>query len=719
MENEFEDPTLTQNRGASHLRHYWHVLYERRWWVITTFVVVFALMLIYLFKATKIYRAAATIEIDRIQNTIVNLGGQPLSLNRNFHDNDYLETQYEKLLSRELITNVVRKLQLNETEKYANAGANIVNAVRGDININPSRLSRLVEIQVEHPDGEQARKIANTLVELFLETNREKRRERYSGPLDWLEAELRIQADKVTEAAEKIHSFEIGEESNGENPTQVSFEDELATTIMSLQQAQTAYEMKVSEVNDLKEIVDNANEAKERGEEIHSVVSSIASRHVIASLKSSLSIAETRLEGFRERYREDWPAVWQINKEIQEYKNQIRQEAEAALQSMRKDLDIASNQEKQALNRLNLAKEKLHNLNERKVKYDFLKREEEKEQAVHDMLLARAKEMQLVSEETQENIYFVDRAINPLHPVKPNKTLLLIVGIVGGIILGVGLAFLVNLLDDSIKTQDDIETYLRLDYLGHVPKVDSKISHDRSLYAHLQPQSDVSENFRTIRATVALADPEKDYRVVSVTSAAPTEGKSFIASNFAIVNAQMGLKTLLIDCDLRRPSLRATFEFEKGQKGLTQYIESGGGSVEDVIQHTEIPELDLIHSGNLSKNPYELVTSEILKKLIAEVEKKYDRVVIDSPPILAVSDPLIVASLADGSLYVTKFDRSKRHLSVKCIEQLQNGGVNIIGAIINEVDLRKAKYSYYYSNYYYQNRYYTDYYRKHREKKAS
>ena len=719
MENEFEDPTLTQNRGASHLRHYWHVLYERRWWVITTFVVVFALMLFYLFKATKIYRAAATIEIDRIQNTIVNLGGQPLSLNRNFHDNDYLETQYEKLLSRELITNVVRKLQLNETEKYANAGANIVNAVRGDININPSRLSRLVEIQVEHPDGEQAKKIANTLVELFLETNREKRRERYSGPLDWLEAELNIQADKVTEAAEKIHNFEIGEESNGENPTQVSFEDELATAIMSLQQAQTAYEMKVSEVNDLKEIVDNANEAKERGEEIYSVVSYIASRHVIASLKSSLSIAETRLEGFRERYREDWPAVLQIDKEIQEYKNQIRQEAEAALQSMRKDLDIASNQEKQALNRLNLAKEKLHNLNERKVKYDFLKREEEKEQAVHDMLLARAKEMQLVSEETQENIYFVDRAINPLHPVKPNKTLLLIVGIVGGIILGVGLAFLVNLLDDSIKTQDDIERYLRLDYLGHVPKVDSKISHDRSLYAHLQPQSDVSENFRTIRATVALADPKKDYRVVSVTSAAPTEGKSFIASNFAIVNAQMGLKTLLIDCDLRRPSLRTTFEFEKGQKGLTQYIESGGGSVEDIIQHTEIPELDLIHSGNLSKNPYELVTSEILKKLISEVEKKYDRVVIDSPPILAVSDPLIVASLADGSLYVTKFDRSKRHLSVKCIEQLQNGGVNIIGAIINEVDLRKARYSYYYNNYYYQNRYYTDYYRKHREKKAS
>lgn len=718
MENEFEDPTLTQSRGASHLRHYWHVLYERRWWVITTFVVVFALMLIYLFKATKIYRATATIEIGRIQNTIVNLGGQPLSLNPRFHDNDYLETQYEKLLSRTLIGRVVRKLKLDETEKYAQE-ADPVSAVRNDININPSRLSRLVEIQVEHTDKGQAKEIANTLVELFLERNRDQRRERYSGPLDWLESELGTRATNVTKAAEKIHNFEIGGEFNEENPTQVSFEDELATAIMSLQQAQTAYEMKVSEVNDLKEIVDNANEAKERGEEVYNVVSYIANRQVIASLKSSLSIAETRLEGFRERYREDWPAVMQVNKEIQEYKNQIRQEAEAALQSMRKDLNIASNQEKQALIRLNLAKERLHNLNERKVDYNILKREEEKEQAVHDMLLARAKEMQLVAEETQENIYFVDKAIQPLYPVKPNKTLLLIVGIVGGIILGVGLAFLVNLLDDSIKTQDDVETYLRLDYLGHVPKVDSKISHDRSLYAHLQPQSDVSENFRTIRATVALADPEKDYRVVSVTSAAPTEGKSFIASNFAIVNAQMGLKTLLIDCDLRRPSLRATFEFEKGQKGLTQYIESGGGSVEDIIHHTEIPELDLIHSGNVSKNPFELVTSDILKKLIAEVGKKYDRVVIDSPPILAVSDPLILASLADGSLYVTKFDRSKRHLSKKCIEQLQNGGASIIGAIINEVDLRKARYSYYYNNYYYQNRYYTDYYRKHREKKAS
>lgn len=686
--------------------------------MITTFVVVFALMLLYLFRSTKIYRATATIEIDRIQNTIVNLGGQPLSLNRNFHDSDYLETQYEKLVSRTLIERVVRKLKLDKTDRYAK-DADPVSAVRRDISISPSRLSRLVEIHVEHPEGKQAEEIANTLVDLFLEINQERRRDRYTDPLDWLNRELEIQAEKVSEAAKRIHNFEIGGESNEEDPTQVSFEDELATAIMSLQQAQTAYEMKVSEINDLEEIVNNATEAKKKGEEVQNVVSSIANKHVIASLKSSLSVAETRLEGFLERYREDWPAVSQIRKEIQEFRDQIKREAEAALKAMNKDLEIARNQEKQALNRLNLAKERLHKLNEKRVDYNMLKREEEKDQAVHDMLLARAKEMQLVAEETQENIYFVDRAINPLHPVKPNKTLLLIVGIVGGIIFGVGLAFLVNLLDDSIKTQDDVETYLRLDYLGHVPRVDSKISHDRSLYAHLQPQSDVSENFRTIRATVALADPEKEYRVVSITSAAPSEGKSFIASNFAIVNAQMGLKTLLIDCDLRRPSLRTTFEFEKEQKGLTQYIESGGGAFEDIIHRTEIPELDLIHSGKISKNPHELVNSDALKKLVAEVEKKYDLVVIDSPPILAVSDPLIIASLADGLLYVTKFDRSKRHLSKKCLEQLQNGGANIIGAIINEVDLRKARYSYYYNNYYYQNRYYTDYYRKHREKKAS
>ncbi len=731
MENEFEDPTLPQSRGASHLRHYWHVLYERRWWMITTFIVVFALMLIYLFRYTPIYRATATIEIGRVQNTIVNLGGQPLSLNRNFHDSDYLETQYEKLLSRSLIERVVRKLRLDMQGKYAEA-AGITNKistqdtvravmpmVRGDISINPSRLSRLVEIHVEHTEGESAKEIANTLVELFLDIKQERRRNRYSAPLNWLNRELTIQENKVSEAAEKIHNFEIGEESNGENPTQVSFDDELATAIMSLQQAQTAYEMKVSEINDLEEIVTNATKAKEKGEEVQNVVSSIANKHVIASLKSSLSVAETRLEGFLERYREDWPAVLQIKKEIQEFRNQIKREAESAIEAMNKDLEIARNQEKQASNRLNLAKERLHKLNKRRVEYSMLKRAEEKEQAVHDMLLARAKEMQLVVEETRENIYLVDPAIRPIIPAKPNKTLLLIVGIVGGIIFGVGLAFLVNLLDDSIKTQDDIETYLRLDYLGHVPRVDSKISHDRSLYAYLQPQSDVSENFRTIRATVALADPEKEYRVVSITSAAPSEGKSFIASNYAIVNAQMGLKTLLIDCDLRRPSLRTTFEFEKEQKGLTQYIESGGEALEDIIHRTEIPDLDLIHSGKISKNPHELVTSDALKKLIAEVEKKYDRVVIDSPPILAVSDPLIIASLADGLLYVTKFDRSKRHLSKKCIEQLQNGGANIIGAIINEVDLRKARYSYYYNNYYYQNRYYTDYYRKHREKKAS
>ena len=699
--------------------------------MITTFIVVFALMLLYLFRAERIYRATATIEIGRVQNTIVNLGGQPLSLNRNYQDNDYLETQYEKLLSRSLLEKVVKTLRLDTQGKYARAAGitnnistdasirAVVPMVRGNININPSRLSRLVKIEVEHPDKEQAQRIANTLVDLFLEGEQEQRRKRYRIPLAWLQEELAVQSTNVTKAAEEIHNFETGGEFNGENPTQVSFDDELATAIMSLQQAQSAYEMKVKEVNDLEEIVNNANEAKKNGEEVQDVVSSIASKHVIASLKSSLAVVEARLEGLRERYREYWPAVSQSEKEVQEYKNQIRQEAEASLQSMNKDLQIAREQEKRASIRLSEAKEKLHNLNERKGEYDILKRKEMTAQAVHDMLLARTKEVELISAESQENIFRVDDAIEPRFPVKPNQTLMLIVGVVGGIIFGTGLAFLVNLLDDSIKTQDDIESHLRLDYLGHVPKVDSKVDHDRSLYTHLQPQSDVSENFRTIRATVALADPERNYRVVSVTSAAPTEGKSFIASNYAIVNAQMGLRTLLIDCDLRRPSLRTTFQFEKGQKGLTQYIESGGGLAEDLIHRTEIPDLDLIHSGNVSKNPFELVTSDILKKLIAEVEKKYDRVVLDSPPILAVSDPLTVASLADGSLYVTKFDSSKRHLSKKCIEQLQNGGAHIIGAIINEVDLRKAKYSYYYNNYYYQNRYYTDYYRKHKEKKTS
>ncbi len=227
MKQEPADSTAADHiTGESQIRHCWHVFRERQWLAITAFISVFFLLLIYLFKATEIYLATTTLEIDQEPNNIVNLGGQGVSLlNRGFRDRDYLETQHQKILGRTLIKKVMRQLRLDKKDARSK---NLVEAIRKDIDIVPNRLSRLVNIEVQHPNGEQAARIANTLANLFLETNRQCRKDKFSNFVSWLQEEVEIQEGKIQDAARAVYQFRF-RENNGENNVSISFEGEQST----------------------------------------------------------------------------------------------------------------------------------------------------------------------------------------------------------------------------------------------------------------------------------------------------------------------------------------------------------------------------------------------------------------------------------------------------------------------------------------------------------
>jgi len=212
---------------------------------------------------------------------------------------------------------------------------------------------------------------------------------------------------------------------------------------------------------------------------------------------------------------------------------------------------------------------------------------------------------------------------------------------------------------------------------------------------------------RPIRATLSLTHKPEKLRVISVTSTIPSEGKSLVASNLAIVSAQTGLRTLLVDADLRRPSVHKAFQLHS-PVGLSAYLTGANSDLEEIIHKTEVPNLDVVCCGSIPANPSELVGSARMKEFLAQVSAKYDRVILDCPPISAVSDPLVISAKTDGLIFVCKFNKIRREHARRSVQRIQAGGIHIMGVVINDIDF-EGKDSYYYSYYYYQNRYYSTY----------
>jgi capsular exopolysaccharide synthesis family protein len=348
-------------------------------------------------------------------------------------------------------------------------------------------------------------------------------------------------------------------------------------------------------------------------------------------------------------------------------------------------------------------------MNELRIDYDNMLREAENDKAIHSNVLVRLKETELMAQMTDNNMHIVDLATEPLRPVKPRVFLTLVLGMFGAAGLSLGLAFFVSYLDDSVKSQEDVENILRLSFLGYIPNIRSNSVVERDLQTHLHPQSNAAEGFRTIRATIALTHKADKFRVLAVTSTIPSEGKSLVASNLAIVHAQTGLKTLLVDADLRRPSVHKAYQLHSPQ-GLSAFLSRETDKLERIVHETEVPNLHVVCCGALPETPSELVGSSRMMEFLQLAREKYDRVVLDCPPVSAVSDPLVISAMSDGVVYVTKFNKIRREHARKSVQRIQNAGIYIIGAVINDIDF-EGKDSYYYQYYYYQNRYYASHYK--------
>ena len=692
------------------LRHYWHVMLERRWLVITAFISVFILSIIYLVKAIPIYQATATLQINKESNSVMDIGA-PIVFNSN--DQEYLQTQYKNLHSRSLIESVVEDLDLKKDERYSQA-QDTVRAVKGDITISPVRLSRLVEVSVEHPSPRVAAEITNKLLQNFLALNQDQKRDRALDSYNFLTSQVQGLANDVRQARRAVFDFRKKEQ-------MPSLEESQNTLKAQLDQANANYLQAEEDAVQAQQRLDTVNnliaEMKSENRELDiSSIPEIASSVIIQGLRIDRARAQAELAKLEERYLEKWPAVKEAKEQIEEYTNRIQEQAQYELEALKTAARFSRAKADRAKASYELAQREMSRLNELKVEYDNLVMEQEQSEQIYLTMLGKTKEMDLNTKDMYQNLVIVDQAIVPFNPVKPRKALTLLLGMIGGMGLGFALAFFANYLDDSVKSQDDVETYLRLNFLGYIPNIKSNSLVERDQQAHLHPQSNAAEGFRTVRAAISLVHKSDKFKVLAFTSTIPSEGKSLVTSNLAIVTAQTGVRTLLIDADLRRPSMHKAFQMQS-PVGLSAYLTGQVTDVDEIIHKTEIPNLDIMCCGAVPDNPSELVGSKKMGELLNAVRDKYDRVFVDCPPVSAVSDPLMVASRTDGIVFVTKFNKIRRDHALRTIQRIQDAGVFILGNVINDIDF-EGKDSYYYSYYYYQNRYYASYYSNEKNQKG-
>ena len=610
----------------------------------------------------------------------------------------YYGTQFSILSSATVLSRSVERLQQDHGVTDFDEMEEPAKFLRTHLTLAPQPDTTLVHIKIEYPDPNKAALFANVIADVYMQYNLERGLTAVKEALTWLEREHERYREAKLEADEKVHEFKY------ENHL-VGIEQRANVTMAKMQQLQLIL------TNIQTERIQVEAEYKQRLRMSQSDAwTALAKEYSVSDrLLSSLMNSRSQLLQNRDelasRYLPAHPKMASIQKQLDAIELRIKEEVGKHLMAKQASLDIVFSKENVVREELQMIESEVKELDRKLIELQFLTGEAARNEKLYLMLDKRMSEVDLSQFMQSNNIRFVDQAVPNDVPVRPNFALNLFMAIILGAIGGIGLAFIVEYLDNTVKTKDDLEFMLGVPLLGVVPSIDSEemlaisSNRERSLFAHSRPRSPVSESLRSIRTNVLFRTGNVPSRTLLVTSAVPKEGKSFMSANLAAVLAMAGSRVILIDADLRRPSTHLLFDLSDDQ-GLSEVL-AGTRSIDEVIQQSHVPNLEVISSGPIPPNPSELLGSDEMKRIPELLSERYDIIIIDSPPATAVADPIVLAPLADGVVLVVEANRTRKPVVMQAITRLQQVQAKIIGGIVNKLDVRKSGYGYYYyySNY--------------------
>lgn len=683
------------------IHSYWVVIRKRWPAVLLVLLFTFGGALVWTLRQTKIYAATCAITIDPMApqvlsgvKDVVELGTGSYWANKEFY-----ETQYRIIASPEVTKRVVEKLALTSIPEFGSTEVDTVaRALLGKIDVKPVKDSRIAYITVRDTDPKRAAMIANAMAEAYMEENLRFKLEGNQLASAWL-------GDQVVDLASKLRKseMELYDYKRKNQLLDISLGDRQNMTAQNVQE----YNKKLSELrtdrialeSKRKQIVkarDDIN-AKESLPEIQDNLVVQQYRINFVALEKARAELESQYGPRHPKYAAITNQMDAVHKNyVAEIEKILAAEENAYLALLESEKALEKLIEKEKASAIELAK--------LEIEYRPLSREAANTERMYELITNRQKETSLTGLIRTNNVRVLDPAVAPKRPVSPRLSLNLTIALLGGLALGLSLAILIEAMDTTLKTQEQVETLLQTPVLGLLPVIGGKAAatpeqqRERDLGVFRDPKSSAAEACRSIRTNLLFLSPEKPLKSLVITSPGPQEGKTTTAVSIAITMAQSGAKVLLIDTDLRRPRVHRAFDI-RNDAGISNVI-VGDRKLDDVIQATIVPNLYVLPCGPTPPNPAELLHSERFRRVHEECLAKFEKIIYDSPPTSAVTDPAIVGNLADGVLLVTKAGRTSRDAAIAACRQLTDARANLVGAVLNHVDLNDRAYGAYYSRYY-------------------
>jgi len=742
--NEFQQPEEQQIS----LQDYIRILYRGRWIITISFLVVVLATAYFTFTSPKIYEANGKIIVE-------SQGSMERALfNVNYFGNQttLITNQVEILKSRHLAEEVVRRLesvpyrdslkifQPFEDGTYMDFRAQ-TEWVMDNLEVSPKKDTDIIEIKFQAESPFEAARIANVIMETYSSINRDFNRSEFRQLRQFLEKQLEEKGEELRRSEEALKEYR-------EKEKLVSLDEATKELITRLAESQAQLEAAMVELDACLEQKRTLESQLEERKKNLSAEISVSATPLLTELQSEYARLVSEKVTYETLLAQDRidPAEYQlqlqsINNRLKALQKRLKEEAQklASTSMIQDPLMVAQDLTVKIFDvetQIKGLQAKIKALQEVVDNYEYelsriptqalelarLTRQMEVDQNTYMLMIQKLEETRISEVGQKENVRILDYAIMPQYPIKPKKKLNLLLGALIGLGLGIGLTFLLEYFDDSIKNPEELER-MGFSILATIPEISPeevvKKVHGKDgdtneflegaqiairLLTHFDPKSPISEAYRTLRTNIQFKNKDEKNITLLVTSSAPKEGKSTTIANLAITMAQLGSKTVLIDTDLRRPVIHSIFNAKK-EMGVTNYL-LGKAGIEDIVKPTFIDNLSIITSGPLPPNPSELLGSQLLPDLLQNLKKEYDVILLDSPPVIAVTDAAILSRYVEGVLLVIKAHKTHREAIKRAKTLLDNAEANIFGCLLNSISIERTYGTYYYYYYYHYYQYY-------------
>lgn len=706
----------------------WQTIWYRKWGIISLVLVVTMVAILAVLAVTPIYRAAATLMIEQKGAKVVSIE-QVYGLEG--AGSEYLQTQFELLKSRALAERVVRQLNLTTHPEFdprqqpeplidikgllanfdfhkvvpatlpgdledpealteAEIFDEVTRAFMERVTIAPQGKSQLVQVQVEMADANTAAIAANALANGFIESQLEATMDMSLTATNWMNSRLGELRTKLKDSEDRLQAFREAENLVDVDGVATISAAELSLTgdrMIDARRQRAEAESQYRQVQAM----------RGGGWERLATIPAVLGHPLIQQFKAEQAKAQAKVEELSKRYGPRHPAMTAARSELSAAQGSLKGQVEQIVAGIERNYQLAMANENSLQASFNANKSQIQEISRKEFQLRELQREVDGNRALYDTFMTRLKETAATADLETANARVVDPATVPTEPVKPKKALIVAIAALLALFAGVGLTLLLEALNNTFKSTEEIENRLNLPVLGILPQLKVKERGELARMFVNDKEKSFSESIRTIRTGVVLSGMDHPHKLMVITSSIPGEGKSTVSVNLAFALGQME-RVLLIDADLRRPTLAKSFEFPVGTPGLANLI-AGTARLEECIQ--QVDGIDMICAGTVPPNPLELLSSPRFAKAVEVLKSKYDRVIIDSPPTQAVSDAIVLSTFADSLLYVVKSASTHIPMVEKGVGQLLQNNAPVKGIVLNQVDIKKAKrYGYSYGGYY-------------------